>query len=207
MAELENIIYVRMRHRVEVKDFNELKAKDICILIGSQKRIQKLGETVIHTITKQEHNLIIIDSAQLIERLLAENPEIEIQTIGPSQTIIEVITKEKSHSVGLFVIVWVILFVGAAMAIMNFHEDVSMQAVHQKLYRLISGKSIRKPLIMQIPYSIGLGAGMIIFFNHFFKKKFNEEPSPLEVEIFNYQQDLDRYVIMHENRENIKHLK
>ncbi|WP_409289067.1 stage V sporulation protein AA [Peribacillus sp. SCS-37] len=204
---MENIIYVRMRHRVEVKGLNEIKAKDICILIGSQVWIQKLGETVVHTITKAEHNLIIIDSAQLIERLLAENPGIEIQTIGPSQTIIEVISKEKSHSAGLFVIVWIILFVGAAMAIMNFHEDVSMQAVHQKLYRLISGKSIRKPLIMQIPYSIGLGAGMIIFFNHFFKKKFNEEPSPLEVEIFNYQQDLDRYVIMHENRENIKHLK
>ncbi|MFP3360102.1 stage V sporulation protein AA, partial [Planococcus sp. SIMBA_143] len=39
-------------------------------------------------------------------------------------------------------------------------------------------------------------------FNHLFKKRFNEEPSPLEVEMFNYQQDLDQYVIVHENDEN-----
>ena len=44
---------------------------------------------------------------------------------------------------------------------------------------------------------------MIIFFNHVFKKRLNEEPSPLEVEMFNYQQDLDRYVVMHENKESM----
>jgi stage V sporulation protein AA len=47
---------------------------------------------------------------------------------------------------------------------------------------------------------------MILFFNHFFKKRFNEEPSPLEVEMFNYQQDLDRYVTMNENKENVRDL-
>ena len=62
---------------------------------------------------------------------------------------------------------------------------------------------IEKPLFFQIPYSIGLGLGMIIFFNHVFKKRLNEEPSPLEVEMFNYQQDLDQYVIMHENKESM----
>ena len=44
---------------------------------------------------------------------------------------------------------------------------------------------------------------MILFFNHVFKKRFNEEPSPLEVEMFNYQQDLDQYVIMNENKESM----
>jgi len=46
---------------------------------------------------------------------------------------------------------------------------------------------------------------MVIFFNHAFKKKFNEEPSPLEVEIFNYQQDIDHYILLNENKENMKH--
>ena len=45
---------------------------------------------------------------------------------------------------------------------------------------------------------------MILFFNHFFKKRFNDEPSPLEVEMFNYQQDLDRYAMMTENKESMK---
>ena len=79
-----------------------------------------------------------------------------------------------------------------------------MQSVHQKIYKLVTGKEVEKPLMFQIPYSIGLGLGMIIFFNHVFKKRLNEEPSPLEVEMFNYQMDLDQYVIMHENKESVK---
>jgi stage V sporulation protein AA len=87
---------------------------------------------------------------------------------------------------------------------MNFHEDVSMQAVHQKIYYLITGKTNEYPLLLQVPYSIGLGLGMVLFFNHLFRKKFNEEPSPLDVEMFNYQQDLDQYVVVNELKESEK---
>ena len=88
------------------------------------------------------------------------------------------------------------------MAIMNFHEEVSMLEVHQRLYEMITGKKEDKPLLLQISYSLGLGIGMILFFNHVFRKRINEEPSPLEVEMFNYQQSLDQYVILHENKES-----
>jgi stage V sporulation protein AA len=81
-----------------------------------------------------------------------------------------------------------------------------MQAVQQRLYLLLTGKHVSKPLLFQIPYSLGIGLGMILFFNHVFKKRLNEEPSPLEVEMFNYQQSLDQYVILHENKESIKNL-
>jgi stage V sporulation protein AA len=74
------------------------------------------------------------------------------------------------------------------------------------LYTIITGVKEPKPFLFQIPYSIGLGLGMILFFNHVFQKRINEEPSPLEVEMFNYQQDLDNYVIIHENKESMKKL-
>lgn len=89
---------------------------------------------------------------------------------------------------------------------MNFHEDVSMRDVHIALYEMITGERNEYPYLLQIPYSIGLGLGMIIFFNHVFKKRLNEEPSPLEVEMFNYQLDLDEYVAMNENQETTKDL-
>jgi stage V sporulation protein AA len=92
------------------------------------------------------------------------------------------------------------------MGIMNFHDDVSMQSVQEKLYTIITGKNTSKPLLFQIPYSLGLGLGMILFFNHVFRKRINEEPSPLEVEMFNYQQDIDSYVVIHENKESMRRL-
>ena len=74
-----------------------------------------------------------------------------------------------------------------------------MLEVQQRLHYVISGKHSESPLWIQIPYSIGLGAGMILFFNHWFKKKFNEEPSPLEVEMFKYEEELQRYLAQKEN--------
>lgn len=81
-----------------------------------------------------------------------------------------------------------------------------MRDVHLRIYTMITGDEVPQPLLFQIPYSIGLGLGMILFFNHFFRKRLNEEPSPLEVEMFNYQQDLDNYLILTENKESMKHI-
>jgi stage V sporulation protein AA len=148
----------------------------------------------------------VIDVMQVISLLTAIVKESDIQTIGPAQTIIEVLIKEKGVSLPFFVLIWFLLFFGSAMGIMNFHDDVSMQSVQEKIYTIITGKSVVKPLLFQIPYSIGLGLGMILFFNHVFRKRINEEPSPLEVEMFNYQQDIDNYVIIHENKESMKQL-
>ena len=201
-----DMIYIRMRNRVQVKQNQTVKIKDIARIIGKGETVKQLEETSLLTVKKEDQNIIIIDLIQMIETIQAINPFLEIQTLGPSQTIIEVIYDKKRVSFISFAAVWILLFLGAVMTIMNFHVDVSMREVHQKLFTIITGKVDEKPLLIQIPYSIGLGLGMILFFNHFFKKRFNEEPSPLEVEMFNYQQDLDQYVIMNENKESVRHI-
>lgn len=200
------VVYIRMRNRVQVKGNQTVRIKDIARIIGPEEVIQIIEETFLLTVKKEDKNIIVIDLAQLIMAIRKVDPQIEVQTFGPSQTIIEVIYSKKKMSYLTFALVWFLLFIGAGMTIMNFHVDVSMGEVHQKVFTLITGKLDEKPLLIQIPYSFGLGIGMILFFNHFFKKRFNEEPSPLEVEMFNYQQDLDRYVTMNENKENVRHL-
>ena len=201
-----DIIYIRMRNRVQVKQNQQVKIKDVARIIGADEKVKMVEEQILHKVTSEDKNIIIIDLTQMIEKIQSIDPSLEIQTFGPSQTIIEVIYEKKKVSILSFIAVWLLLFFGAMMTIMNFHVDVSMGEVHQKLFTIITGKVDEKPLLIQVPYSIGLGLGMILFFNHFFKKRFNEEPSPLEIEMFNYQQDLDQYVILNENKESVRHL-
>jgi stage V sporulation protein AA len=201
---LEKTVYIRLRHRVLVRPHEKIFLKDIAQIITEESLHEQLNQRLIYQISDQDRNIIIIDVMHVISEIAKFDPAIEVQVLGPSQTIIEVIYKKRKVSIGLFVLTWFLLFFGSMLTIMNFHEDVSMQDVHQRIYKMITGKSEEKPLLFQIPYSIGLGLGMIIFFNHVFKKRLNEEPSPLEVEMFNYQQDLDQYVIMHENKESMK---
>ena len=194
-----------MRNRVQVKPEQSLLLKDIAQIIASEDIFQELASLQVKKIMPKDH-IHIIDVMKVIRFIAGIYPDHEIQTVGPPQTIIEVIYKKKGMSIPFFILVWFLLFFGAALTIMNFHEDVSMQSVHQRLYFIMTGKEVAKPLLFQIPYSIGIGLGMILFFNHVFKKRLNEEPSPLEVEMFNYQQSLDQYVILHENKESVKHL-
>ncbi|EIJ78743.1 stage V sporulation protein AA [Bacillus methanolicus PB1] len=203
---MENTIYIRMRSRIQANPEQSVFLKDIAQIIADETLIGRLEQIQIYQITKEDRNMIVIDVMKVISYIKEECGNLEVQTIGPTQTIIEVIYKKSGVSVPLFALIWFLLFFGSALAIMNFHEDVSMQSVHQKIFSIITGKEVKKPLLFQIPYSIGLGLGMILFFNHIFKKRINEEPSPLEVEMFNYQQNLDQYVIMYENKENQKKL-
>lgn len=198
------VVYIRMRNRVQVNGNQTVRIKDIARIIGPEEVIQIIENIILLTVKKEDKNIIVIDLAQVIMSIRKMDPTIEVETFGPSQTIIEIILSKKKMSFLTFALVWFLLFVGGGMTIMNFHVDVSMGEVHQRIFTIITGKVEEKPLLIQIPYSFGLGIGMILFFNHFFKKRFNEEPSPLEVEMFNYQQDLDRYVTMNENKENVR---
>lgn len=195
-------IYLRMKNRIMVKSNQQIRIGDVARIVGSDTLIDPIESLALHTVKKEDNNIIIIDLIKVIAVIQKFDSTIDVQTIGPAQTIVEVQYKKKKVSILSFIAVWLLLFIGAAITIMNFHEDVSMQDVHQKLFSIITGREDKKPLLIQIPYSFGLGIGMILFLNHFFKKRFNEEPSPLEVEMFNYQQDLDQYVILNENKES-----
>ncbi|MBW3113387.1 MULTISPECIES: stage V sporulation protein AA [Bacillaceae] len=203
---MEGILYIRLRHRVQVREESMVKLSQLAQIIAPDEVVEDIKDIPIHQVTPSDKNIIVVDIMRVIREVCKEHSGLDIQTIGPTQSIIEVIYEKKKVSLPLFIGVWLLLFIGAALAIMNFHEDVSMREVHQRLYHFVTGGVDPHPLLFQVPYSFGLGLGMVLFFNHVFRKRLNEEPSPLEVEMFNYQQDLDQYVIMHENKESQKKL-
>ncbi|WKB37095.1 stage V sporulation protein AA [Terrilactibacillus sp. S3-3] len=194
-------IYIRLRQKFQARLGEVITINKAADIIAPKEVIKNLGQERIHTVTKEDSNYIVIDVMDVIQKVYQLYSDADIQAVGPSQTIIEVeMKRQRKRSVFFFLLVWVLLFIGAGLAIINFHEDVAMQSVHQKIYTIVTGRTNSQPLLLQIPYSLGLAVGMILFFNHVFKKKFNEEPSPLEIEMFNYQQDLDQYVIINEKK-------
>ncbi|GAA0296773.1 stage V sporulation protein AA [Gracilibacillus halotolerans] len=195
----EEKIYIRLKKKVSLHPYQLIRMEDLAYLTGNKSIIKRIKNFPIYQITKSDKNYVVIDGFYLLEKLTDEFPHITFDVLGTTQVIVEIKIKKKQPKLFVVLPIWILLCIGSAMAIMNFHYDVNMPQVHQGLYRFLTGEEVDKPLWIQIPYSIGLGAGMILFFNHVFKKKFNEEPSPMEIEMFNYQQDLDNYVIHHEN--------
>ncbi|WP_117169310.1 stage V sporulation protein AA [Paraliobacillus sediminis] len=199
---MQGIIYLRMKKHYQTTEKKKIKLRDIAHISGNETIVATLNQTVIYEIVKEDLQVCVIEGFTVIQKLQASFPELDLQLLGPNQTIIHISKKGRLPQVTFVLLVWLLLFVGSAMTIMNFHYDVSMQSVQQRLHYLFTGEEEKYPLWMQIPYSLGLGLGMILFFNHVFKKRFNEEPSPLEIEIYKYQQDIDQYVSHYENKLN-----
>ncbi|CRG01210.1 stage V sporulation protein AA [Bacillus thuringiensis] len=195
-----------MRNRLKVSPTYEVKLGDVAQLAGDSSVVELLQNEIVYKITAHDKTHVVIDVMKVIEIIQQKASHLQINLLGSGQTLVEIIyEKKKAHPI-FFGLVWLLLFIGAALAIIYFHEDVSMQQVHQRLYYMITGEFNAQPLLFQIPYSLGLGLGMVLFFNHVFQKRINEEPSPLEVEMFQYQQSLDQYVIVNENKDNMKQL-
>lgn len=195
-----------MRNRLKVSPTYEVKLGDVAQVAGDSSVVELLQNEIVYKITAHDKTHVVIDVMKVIEIIQQKASHVQINLLGSGQTLVEIIyEKKKAHPI-FFGLVWLLLFIGAALAIIYFHEDVSMQQVHQRLYYMITGEFNAQPLLFQIPYSLGLGLGMVLFFNHVFQKRINEEPSPLEVEMFQYQQSLDQYVIVNENKGNMKQL-
>ena len=50
-------------------------------------------------------------------------------------------------------------------------------------------------MILEIMYSVGLVVGILIFFNHFGKKRFTVDPTPMEVQMRLYENDIQTTLV------------
>ena len=82
------------------------------------------------------------------------------------------------------------------MAIINFHIDVNMKQSMESIFYLVTGTKKENPLILLIPYSIGIGIGMFAFFSSAFSNKSRrKEPGPMEVEMDLFNKDVDDFIL------------
>lgn len=191
-------VYLRLRKQAGLPAGVPIRLGDVANVLADAGLERRLLELVLIRPEQRDGNLIVIDMMLLISVIREHFPDLRVEFIGEPQVLVEMVKKEKKPSLILFCFVWLLLFFGAALTIMNFHADVSMPEVQVRIVEMLTGERDEHPYLFQGAYSLGIGLGMIVFFNHLFKKKWNEEPTPLEVEMFLYQENLNQYVIAEE---------
>lgn len=139
-----------------------------------------------------EHS-IVFSILKVIEIIHQNYPNAEIVNCGESDFIVEYqksTVKSKAWEKIKLILIAVIIFFGSAFTIMTFHIDIGIQKAFSRFYEQVMGET--KPMVteLEISYSIGLALGIILFFNHFSKKKLTQDPTPIEVEMKKYNQDL-----------------
>ena len=159
-----------MRNRLKVSPTYEVKLGDVAQLAGDSSVVELLQNEIVYKITAHDKTHVVIDVMKVIEIIQQKASHVQINLLGSDKLLLKLYTKKKTHPI-FFGLVWLLLFIGAALAIIYFHEDVSMQQVHQRLYYMITGEFNAQPLLFQIPYSLGLGLGMVLFLIMYFKSE------------------------------------
>ncbi|MCC5911625.1 MAG: stage V sporulation protein AA [Clostridiaceae bacterium] len=198
-------IYIQSKGTVKIQSNKEILLRDL-INIYTNVGLQEKIENMIYEITLLENqNNYVASILSIINAIKKHYPDADIHVIGEPDILINLEDSNKKDDrfrLLRVILVCFLLFVGAATAIINFHSDVDMKQTQQIIYRIITGKETDQLLLLQIPYSIGIGVGMTVFFNHIFRKKINQEPSPLEMEVYSYQQNLDQYIKNNADKHN-----
>ena len=99
------------------------------------------------------------------------------------------------------VLVSLIIFFGAGFTIMTFNTDVSVGDVFSLFYKLVMGTEQTKGSIMEITYCVGIAIGILGFYNHFSARNERDDPTPLHLEMRNYEQEMNNAIIKNASRE------
>lgn len=160
--------------------------------------LNKIKTLNIYTFHNPKENRVIYSAVKVIEIITENCPSINIFHIGEPDFVLEYEPINKKNIIPAWVnvsICSIIMFFGAAFAIMTFNTDVSISKLFSDIYADITGQNNDGFSILEISYSVGLGLGIIIFYNHFGKRRLSKDPTPIELEMRSYETDIETALV------------
>ncbi|MCD8083796.1 MAG: stage V sporulation protein AA [Clostridiales bacterium] len=196
-------LYLNLKEISEVHS-RDVYLRDVADVYCSDQNIQNRCVSMkIKTVRAEGKHRYVENALDIIRKLEAENPQIQVNNIGKVEYIIDYQPPHPPHLLWQWaktIFVCVLCFCGAAFAIMTFNNDVSVKDVFREVYLLIMGKEAAGPTILELSYSVGLAIGILVFFNHFAVWKLNTDPTPLEVEMRLYEDNISKTLIQESGR-------
>ena len=187
-------VFIKPLKKASITGRKTVMLKDAAEVYCQGSKEQNLGDLIVFNIPKDEKRVYLISVMDIIKAISAKLPDATINNIGEMDTVIEYNPKPEKNSIAWQWVkvsfVCLTLFGGAMTAIMSFHSDAQIPGVFTTMYKIFFGVETDKPYIIFVPYSIGLTAGIITFFNHIMGRKLTVDPTPIEVEMTTYDKEV-----------------
>ncbi len=198
MAAVRNILYIKADQSVEVCLRNVKLGDLLSMECADETIVSKLKTVNLLTIPEKGQHRMVISILKIVECIHKEYPDIQIQNMGAEDIIVTYEPgRKKNKVVDSLKIAGVIIisFVGSAFAIMTFNNDSGTNQLFSQIYEMFMGTPKEGFTILELSYSIGLIIGILVFFNHFGKRKFTVDPTPIEIEMRLYEKDIQTTLI------------
>jgi len=187
-------IYIKPAMKVMLQGKKTVTVKDVCEVNAPDAQMQTLQAIPLLRLDSEKDKAYSVSALDIVAAIRRKLPDCTVVNMGEMETLVESSpVKKRKNKVwhwSKIVFVTIVLFVGSSTAIMSFHSDAQMPQVFQNYHRIFFGEEKENPLIIDLPYSVGLAVGIIVFFNHFAGKKITMDPTPIEVEMSLYEADV-----------------
>ncbi len=200
----QTTVYIKAERNTQMQT-DDVFLKDIASLYCEDKAVLARVKAIkLHTFHENAKRRFFISMTEVIELVKEAANGVEVESIGEPDMIVErVYVEKKKGAVEALKILLVsfVCFFGASFTIMAFHNDIGIVDVFGKYYELVMGRQSNGFTVLEISYSIGLAAGIIIFFNHIGGRRLTKDPTPIEVEMSIYEEDVEKTLIKTASRE------
>ena len=198
------VIYIKADQNAEVME-PQVCVKDIASVYCQDKNVcARVKALKVHQFRNEESKREVISILKVIELIEKECPHVLVESVGENATLIEWVKSDKRKGPMQWLklaFVAAVSFFGTAFTIMAFHNDISINKLFARIYEIVTGVSPDGYTILEIAYSVGLSAGIIIFFNHIGGRRITKDPTPIEVEMRVYESDVNKALIETADRE------
>lgn len=177
----------------------KITVADVCQVYATEEKVVKQVRNVhLFQVSKvQEKNKISVSSLYVIRHIMDDVPDVTVINLGEPDFVVEYLPpgpKVKWKEYVKAVAVGIVVFFGSAFTIMTFNEDANLSMIFARVYNSVSGNPEGNGWL-EVCYSLGLPLGIILFFNHFASAKLSNDPTPLQIQMRQYEQQEDTTII------------
>lgn len=213
------LVYIKPEKHTEVYDRQVCLGQVAQVLCRDRELETCCKEMMVLQITENKEAHYVLSVMDLVAGIQEIHPQAEVINLGESDLIVGYLPEPRTQGMGQWIktaLVCLIVFFGGAFAIMTFNNDGSVSQIFQDVDRLVLGtgeemragtaeegasqKKTTGVWILEISYSVGLVLGVTIFFNHFGKRKITLDPTPIEVQMRLYEDQVGTTVIQNASR-------
>ncbi len=196
---MSEILYVNCAQNSRVSNRKVVLSDVATLWCADNAKLSRLKCEKIYAIPAVKKGRYVMTVMDLLDIIHQVYPDLQVESIGASEFIIDYASQKpsklmnwaKAAAVGL------VTLVGSIYAIMAYNNDVGITELFERVYGVFGGAPEG---ILEATYSVGIFLGIVIFYNHFGKFRLTADPTPMEVAMRTYEQEIDNAVIENADR-------
>lgn len=200
---MSDILYIQTDENMEVHHPHVYLQDIVKLSCSNSKILNRLRVLPVANLDPKRPGRYILSVMDLICEIQKKEPDLEITHIGEPSFIITYQTKSNASSAWCWckvIFVCLASFFGAAFSIMTFNNDVDVPALFRQITTQVTGQDGSSFPVLAISYSVGIGLGVLFFFNHFGHIKLTDDPTPMQVQMRLYENDVNTTIIEDQER-------